>query len=103
MVRLSDTFVTDVPAASHEVCCTTESYLQHGCEPIGLARRRQKSLFPTLLRDLPYYRPPLPCEIGFILSCASASSEYVTAPSGTQPAGSVHLPWGLALHRDTSS
>jgi len=49
-------------------------------EPLGYPAVARSRCFQRSYRDLPYYRPPYPCEFGFILSCASASSEYVTAP-----------------------
>ena len=48
---------------SLEVRCTTEFYLQPGYGPIGLTRRHQKSLFPTLLPRLARLPAPVPLRV----------------------------------------
>jgi hypothetical protein len=49
------------------------------CEPIGLVRAARCHCFQCAYHGIVRYRPPDPCEFGFILSCASSSSESITA------------------------
>jgi hypothetical protein len=72
--------VADMPVASREVRCTSEYCLQHSYEPIGSLATGQSGCFQSICVGMPCYRPPYSYEFGFILSCASSSSEYVTAP-----------------------
>jgi len=60
-------------------------------------------MFPPLLPRPPRHRPPDPCEFGFILSCASSSTEFITVPVPAQHPRVLRAFPGVSLSIATSN